>query len=42
MNQVAPMLTRCQEEDGPGDYWVDEKGHQVLMTEANMSTRRKF
>ena len=34
MNQVAPMLTRCQEEDGPGDYWVDEKGHQVLMSEA--------
>ncbi len=34
MNSVAPMLTRCQEEDGPGDYWVDEKGHQVLMTEA--------
>jgi preprotein translocase subunit SecA len=34
MNQVAPMLTRCLEEDGEGDYWVDEKGHQVLMTEA--------
>ena len=34
MNQVAPMLMRCQEEDGPGDYWVDEKGHQVLMSEA--------
>jgi len=34
MNQVAPMLTRCQEEDGPGDYWVDEKAHQVLLTEA--------
>jgi len=34
MNQVAPMLTRCAEEDGPGDYWVDEKGHQVLMSEA--------
>ena len=34
MNQVAPMLTRCVEENGPGDYWVDEKGHQVLMTEA--------
>ena len=33
MNQVAPMLTRCAEENGPGDYWVDEKGHQVLMTE---------
>jgi preprotein translocase subunit SecA len=34
MNTVAPMLERCQEEDGPGDYWVDEKGHQVLMSEA--------
>ncbi|MEI7428953.1 MAG: preprotein translocase subunit SecA [Betaproteobacteria bacterium] len=34
MNQVAPMLERCLEEEGPGDYWVDEKGHQVLMTEA--------
>ncbi|MBV2264182.1 MAG: preprotein translocase subunit SecA, partial [Thauera sp.] len=34
MNQVAPMLERCAEENGPGDYWVDEKGHQVLMSEA--------
>jgi preprotein translocase subunit SecA len=34
MDQVAPMLQRCAEEDGPGDYWVDEKGHQVLMSEA--------
>ncbi|MFZ4537320.1 preprotein translocase subunit SecA [Propionivibrio sp.] len=34
MNQVAPLLERCLEEDGPGDYWVDEKGHQVLMSEA--------
>ncbi|MBS1228602.1 MAG: preprotein translocase, SecA subunit [Proteobacteria bacterium] len=34
MNEVAPMLTRCLEEEGPGDYWVDEKGHQVLMSEA--------
>ena len=34
MNQVAPLLVRCQEENGPGDYWVDEKAHQVLLTEA--------
>ena len=33
MNQVAPMLTRCAEENGPGDYWVDEKAHTVIMTE---------
>ena len=34
MDKVVPLLTRCAEEDGPGDYWVDEKGHQVLMSEA--------
>ncbi len=34
MNQIAPLLERCAEENGPGDYWVDEKGHQILMTEA--------
>ncbi len=33
MNALAPMLTRCQEEDGPGDFWVDEKANQVLLTE---------
>ncbi len=33
MNRVAPLLKRCAEENGPGDYWVDEKGHQILMTE---------
>ncbi|MBL8394247.1 MAG: preprotein translocase subunit SecA [Candidatus Accumulibacter sp.] len=33
MNKVAPLLARCAEENGPGDYWVDEKGHQILMTE---------
>ncbi|MDR1708937.1 MAG: preprotein translocase subunit SecA, partial [Candidatus Accumulibacter sp.] len=33
MDKVAPMLVRCQEENGPGDYWVDEKAHQVLLTE---------
>jgi preprotein translocase subunit SecA len=33
LNQVAPMLKRCAEENGPGDYWVDEKGHQVVLSE---------
>ena len=33
MNQVAPLLERCAEENGPGDYWVDEKAHQVLISE---------
>ena len=33
MNQVAPLLVRSEEENGPGDYWVDEKAHQVLISE---------
>ncbi|HEY5994430.1 MAG TPA: preprotein translocase subunit SecA [Gallionellaceae bacterium] len=34
MNQLAPRLVRQQQEDGPGDYSVDEKNHQILLTEA--------
>jgi preprotein translocase subunit SecA len=34
MNQVAPLLTRQAEEKGEGDYWVDEKAHSVLLSEA--------
>ena len=34
MNEVAPLLAKQALEDGPGDFWVDEKGHQVLMSEA--------
>jgi preprotein translocase subunit SecA len=34
MNEVAPLLTKQAEENGPGDFWVDEKNHQVLMSEA--------
>ncbi len=33
INQVAPMLERQKEENGPGDYWVDEKAHQVILSE---------
>ncbi len=34
MNEVAPLLVRQAEEDGPGDFSVDEKQRQVLLTEA--------
>ncbi|MGD8789046.1 MAG: preprotein translocase subunit SecA, partial [Burkholderiales bacterium] len=33
MNEVAPQLIRCPSENEPGDYIVDEKAHQVLLTE---------
>ncbi len=34
VNQFVPQLERQKEEGGPGDYSVDEKAHQVLLTEA--------
>jgi preprotein translocase subunit SecA len=33
LNELAPKLTRQTDEKGPGDYWVDEKAHQVLLSE---------
>jgi len=33
LNDLAPKLVRQQEEKGEGDYWVDEKAHQVLLSE---------
>ena len=33
MNALAPSLTRCETEDGSGDFWVDEKANQILLTE---------
>jgi preprotein translocase subunit SecA len=40
MNQVAPLLTRQKEEkkrdqpEPPGDFFVDEKNHQIMLSEA--------
>ena len=34
VNAVPPRLTRQTEEEGEGDYWVDEKQRQVLLSEA--------
>ncbi|HSQ05003.1 MAG TPA: preprotein translocase subunit SecA, partial [Burkholderiales bacterium] len=33
VNRLAPKLKRQKEEKGPGDYWVDEKAHQVILSE---------
>ncbi len=40
MNQVPPLLTRQKEErkqgepEAPGDFFVDEKNHQIVLSEA--------
>lgn len=33
INQLVRQLVRQKEEDGPGDYSVDEKNHQILLSE---------
>jgi len=33
MNVVVPRLVRQKDEKAPGDYWVDEKGHQIVLSE---------
>ena len=34
INEIPPLLTRQADEKGDGDYWVDEKAHQVYISEA--------
>ncbi len=34
VDAIVPKLTRQKTEDGEGDYWVDEKGKQVHLSEA--------
>ncbi len=36
VNRVVPRLVRQETEDGEGDFWVDEKGKQVHLSEAGM------
>jgi preprotein translocase subunit SecA len=36
VNKVVPSLVRQEAEDGEGDYWVDEKGKQVHLSEPGM------
>ncbi len=34
INAIIPGLVQQKIEDGPGDFWVDEKAHTVLLSEA--------
>ncbi len=36
VNRIVPSLTRQADETGEGDFWVDEKGKQVHLSEAGM------
>ncbi|MEE7559105.1 preprotein translocase subunit SecA [Xanthomonas sp. Kuri4-2] len=36
VNRVVPQLTKQESEEGEGDFWIDEKGKQVHLSEAGM------
>jgi len=36
VNRIVPSLIRQEAEDGAGDFWVDEKGKQVHLSEEGM------
>jgi preprotein translocase subunit SecA len=36
VNRIVPQLQRQETEDGEGDFWVDEKGKQVHLSEGGM------
>ncbi|HRD72160.1 MAG: preprotein translocase subunit SecA [Xanthomonadales bacterium] len=36
VNKIVPQMERQASEEGEGDYWVDEKGKQVHMSEQGM------
>jgi len=37
VNRVVPQLTRQENEEATGDFWVDEKGKQVHLSEDGMA-----
>lgn len=42
INKLIPKLTRQEKEDGPGDYSVDEKAHQVTLSEEGFEHAEKL
>jgi len=42
INSIIPRLSRVKEEDGPGDYSVDEKSKQAYLTEEGHDTAERL
>ncbi|HED14694.1 MAG TPA: preprotein translocase subunit SecA, partial [Gammaproteobacteria bacterium] len=41
IDKIIPQLTKQEDEDGPGDYSVDEKARQVFLTEEGQEQAEK-
>jgi len=33
VNKIVPKLTKQEKQDGEGDFWIDEKAHQAILSE---------
>src|SRR5690554_6548326 len=42
VNRIIPSLVRQTEEDGEGDYWVDEKQKQIHLSEAGQESAERL
>ncbi|HPF73390.1 MAG: preprotein translocase subunit SecA [Rhodanobacteraceae bacterium] len=42
MDKIVPRLKRQEKEDSDGDYWVDEKGKQVHLSEQGMENAERL
>ena len=42
VNRIIPSLVRQKEEDGEGDYWVDEKQKQIHLSEAGQENAERL
>ena len=42
INKIIPRLARVEEEDGPGDYSLDEKSKQAFLTESGHDTAEQL
>lgn len=42
VNRIVPQLKRQAGEEGEGDFWVDEKGKQVHLSEAGMANAEEI
>ncbi|MGO1720010.1 MAG: preprotein translocase subunit SecA, partial [Luteimonas sp.] len=42
VNRIIPNLVRQEEEDGEGDYWVDEKQKQIHLSEAGQENAERL
>lgn len=42
INKIIPQLSKQEKEDGEGDFWLDEKGHQAILSDKGHENTEKI